>query len=337
MNTCAAKMIRHLKDVEKTGNINLFEEVVKFAVSSIGSIAFSIDIDCFKDKNNDFMKYGVNLFSSVWRFLLLDMFPKIATWTKLRVLDKKSEDFFVSMAERLVNQRKNSNVERNDILDNLIKASEESPVMTPRMMFQTILQFFGDGIFSYSESTTGILYLLAVYPDVQDRLVEELDRALEGKEEILGEDLGNLPFLDQVINEGMRIMCFPFTARYCTKDYTIPGSQFTIPKGMKVFIPIIGLHHDPEYWPSPDTFDPDRFSPDNKSSIPTGAFQPFGSGPRQCIGMNLIKMEAKVMLGYLLRNFRLVPGPNISQKMVYKKDSFVGIEGVDKLTIVRRQ
>jgi len=219
----------------------------------------------------------------------------------------------------------------------MIKASKECSLMTPNMTFQTIVQFFGDGLFTYSEAVTGIIRLLAVYPDVQDRLVEELEITLEGKEEISHGDIGNMSYMDQVINEGMRLCAFPYTVRQCTKDYTIPNSQFTIPKGMKVIIPIAGLHHDPEYWANPDTFDPDRFSTENKSNIQTGSFQPFGNGPRQCLGSNLMKMEAKVMLGHLLRKFRLVPTGDLSQKIVYDKYKLMGIAGVDKVDIVTRE
>ena len=93
--------------------------------------------------------------------------------------------------------------------------------------------------------------------------------------------------------------CLAYTVRYCTKEYKIPGSDFVIPKGTKVFIPIVscygydqtrnnlikplvqaGLHYDPKYWKNPDVFDPERFSSENKSSIDPITFQTFGSGPR---------------------------------------------------------
>lgn len=73
------------------------------------------------------------------------------------------------------------------------------------------------------------------------------------------EDATNLQYLDQVINETLRI--YPpvvlFMTRVCAHDYKTNG--FTIPAGMKVEIPIYSIHHDPELWPDPERFDPDRY------------------------------------------------------------------------------
>jgi cytochrome P450 len=68
------------------------------------------------------------------------------------------------------------------------------------------------------------------------------------------------------------------------KDYKVPGMEFVIKKGQSVLIPILGLHRDEKYWPEPDKFIPERFSPENKGSINQYAYLPFGQGPRNCIG-----------------------------------------------------
>jgi len=338
MNRCAVKLIQHLQESMKNGDvINLNDAVQKFAMSTIGAVAFGIDVDCFKDKNNDFVKHGSNLFGDVWRFMLFEFLPKVPIWTGMDLLNPKSKRFFRSLADKIIKQRKASTEESKDVLDILIKASNESSLMTPEMMFMTMVQFFGDGFDTYSKAFSGILYLLAIYPDVQEKLAEELETALEGKDDIMEEDMRNLPYMDQVINEGMRLMPFPFTKRICTKAYKIPGSDFTIPKDMFVLIPTVGLHHDPQYWPDPDTFDPDRFSPENKSNLHPGAFQPFGYGPRQCLGFNLMRIEAKVMLGHIVRNFRLIPSGNMSKKLIYDCESFMGIKGVENIKIEERK
>lgn len=62
------------------------------------------------------------------------------------------------------------------------------------------------------------------------------------------------------------------------------GSQLEVPEGMSIIIPVQAIHHDPQYYPNPDKFDPDRFTNEAKESRPKCTFIPFGEGPRQCLG-----------------------------------------------------
>lgn len=72
--------------------------------------------------------------------------------------------------------------------------------------------------------------------------------------------------------------------RKATKDYDVPGESLTIKKGQNIIIPMYSIHNDPEYYPDPATFDPERFTAEEKSKRPNGTFFPFGEGPRLCIG-----------------------------------------------------
>lgn len=76
----------------------------------------------------------------------------------------------------------------------------------------------------------------------------------------------------------------PAYCRKCTKDYQIPGTDVIIPKDMTVLIPTMAVQRDPEYYPDPELFDPERFSEDNKLLMKESAYLPFGTGPRKCIG-----------------------------------------------------
>lgn len=74
----------------------------------------------------------------------------------------------------------------------------------------------------------------------------------------------------------------PFLNRTCTKPYTFPNSNISLREGDAVVIPIYGLQRDPEYYPVPENFDPDRFNEDKYVNPYT--YLPFGEGPRNCIG-----------------------------------------------------
>jgi len=71
----------------------------------------------------------------------------------------------------------------------------------------------------------------------------------------------------------------------CTKRYTLPDTDVQIEVGDELTIPVYSLHHDPQYYPNPEVFDPYRFTEEAKKSRPQYTFLPFGEGPRQCIGM----------------------------------------------------
>lgn len=82
-----------------------------------------------------------------------------------------------------------------------------------------------------------------------------------------------------------------FSRKRCTDAYPFPParddgkcSEFIIPAGMVLYLPVTAIHRDPKYYPAPDKFDPERFNEQRASSIPKGAFLAFGEGPRQCLG-----------------------------------------------------
>lgn len=80
----------------------------------------------------------------------------------------------------------------------------------------------------------------------------------------------------------------PFLNRQCTVPYKVPDSNIQLEKGTMVVIPILGLQTDPEYYPNPDLYDPDRYSDTNKCNKTAFTWMPFGEGPRICIGIDMI-------------------------------------------------
>lgn len=72
--------------------------------------------------------------------------------------------------------------------------------------------------------------------------------------------------------------------RLCIKKYSFPNTHVEIPPGTSAAIPVYSLHHDPQYYPNPEKFDPDRFAEKNKHKLVKYTYLPFGAGPRICIG-----------------------------------------------------
>lgn len=87
----------------------------------------------------------------------------------------------------------------------------------------------------------------------------------------------------------------PFLQRVCNKDFEIPGSDLVLQKGNQVIIDCLGFHHDPQYFPNPSKFDPDRFTEEEKAKRNKYTYLPFGEGPRNCIGEKEFRFWGKVI------------------------------------------
>ncbi|XP_005875063.1 PREDICTED: thromboxane-A synthase isoform X1 [Myotis brandtii] len=147
-------------------------------------------------------------------------------------------------------------------------------------------------------------YLLATNPDCQERLLREVDRF--NKKNTAPEYCSlqeGLPYLDMVIAETLRMYppAFRFT-REAAQDCELLGQR--IPAGTVVEMAVGALHHDPEHWPRPEAFDPERFTAEAQRCRRPFTYLPFGAGPRSCLGVRLGLLEVKLTLLHLLSKFR---------------------------------
>lgn len=150
------------------------------------------------------------------------------------------------------------------------------------------------------------LYELALNPDIQDKLAEEIrDSISEHDDKITYDSLQEMKYLDKVVSETLRK--YPPTGnlfRQCTKQYKIPGTNVVLDKQSRVFISVHAIHRDPKYYPNPDKFDPERFTPEEKAKRHPMTYMPFGEGPRMCIGSRFGLLEVKLGLATLLKRYR---------------------------------
>lgn len=153
------------------------------------------------------------------------------------------------------------------------------------------------------------LYTLAFHSEIQEKLYRELMKIKNSSEtgdfSNSYEQLTSNIYLDCVVSESLRLMPPAlFMDRVAEEDYYIEEYNVTIPKGMTVNLAYHAIHRDPEYWPEPDEFNPDRFLPENKSKIVPGSYSPFGIGPRSCVGFRFALTEGKLALARLVTDFR---------------------------------
>jgi cytochrome P450 len=154
-----------------------------------------------------------------------------------------------------------------------------------------------------TSTLTTMAYYLARYPEWQERCRAE-SRAL-GPEPVGFGDLDRLVTLDLVMKESMRLVTpVPGVTRRTNRETELLG--YRIPAGAYVAVHLWGVHHQPELWPEPERFDPERFAAHRREDkVHRFAYLPFGNGVHKCIGMYFGGMEIKAAMHQLLLRYRL--------------------------------
>ncbi|MEU5897881.1 MULTISPECIES: cytochrome P450 [Streptomyces] len=195
--------------------------------------------------------------------------------------------------------------DRSDLIRALM-AARTSPARIRDTVMVTMLA---------AHHTTGVavswtLHLLGRHPEVAERVAAELDRVLGDRSAPDYGDLRELTYLDMVLKESMRLYPpGPYGARETTEDMVLSGADGTygIPAGTTVFYPFWAVHMNPDHWPEPEEFRPERFTPEAVAARSRFAYVPFGLGPRSCEGAGLAMVEAQLTLAVLLKRFRFRP------------------------------
>jgi len=221
----------------------------------------------------------------------------------------------------------------HDLLSMFMEARDEDTgeAMSDRQLRDEIITMYAAGHETTTNALTWTLMLLAEHPDIAQRLQAELDEVLQGRTPVL-ENLGSLPFTEQVIMESMRLYPpVPLVSRRVIEDDEIGG--YRIPKDSLVFLSPYITHRDPRVWPEPKVFDPDRFSSERVKSIPKIAYFPFLAGPRQCIGKGVAMMETTILVAAIAQYYRFEPAPGF----VVETDVAVALRPKNGLMLAARR
>ncbi|XP_067213620.1 cytochrome P450 4C1 [Linepithema humile] len=190
------------------------------------------------------------------------------------------------------------------MLDLLIAASKENNI-TDLDIREEVDTFMFEGHDTTAMAACFTLLLLAEHKDVQERIRTEIDTAIQehGKKYTMTL-LQNLPYLDRCLKESLRL--YPsvhLISRVAPEDIKL--DSYIIPAGTFMHINIYDVHRDPNFWPNPDVFDPDRFLPEKIRNRHSYSYVPFSAGPRNCIGQRFAMLELKAIIAPLVHNFYL--------------------------------
>lgn len=232
-------------------------------------------------------------------------------------MPKHALSYMIASAREILSQRKRTNLTGRHadllqlMLDSEIKnADGSSEHLTEDEVVSNIILFMMAGHETTSSLLTFMTYSLAINPQVQKKLRSEICEAVaRDSGELKYETLMTLPYLDAVVNESLRMYPPAFKVeRTVTRDTELASAR--LKKGDRIEIPIYALHHREEYFPTPFTFDPERFMPENRGQLVPYSFIPFLTGPRNCVGARFALLEAKTTIAAVLLRYNLTASEN---------------------------
>ncbi|XP_053271822.1 steroid 17-alpha-hydroxylase/17,20 lyase [Pleuronectes platessa] len=275
------------------------------------------------------MQYNDGIVQTIARGGLVDIYPWMKVFPNSSL--RKLKDCIV-VRDRLLTRKLEehkaslSDGDPRDLLDALLKgktdrsSGSEGELITDDHVLMTAAEAFGAGVETTSTTLLWILAYLLHHPEVQDRVQKELDEQIGNDRAVSVSDRGRLPYLDCVINEGMRIRpVSPVLIPHTAMTHSSIGGHSVGP-GTRVLVNMWSIHHDPRHWDKPDLFNPDRFLDDKGQRVTPPCFLPFGAGPRVCVGESLARLELFLFLSSLLQrmSFRLPdggPSPNLQGRL----------------------
>ncbi|XP_970699.3 probable cytochrome P450 6a20 isoform X1 [Tribolium castaneum] len=316
-----------LQQIHSRNTIDIHKLFTCFTIHVIASCTLGLECNIFKEEHLLFESYA-NKFL-VWSRgkwclqLLAAMYIDTARKLKVRTVPKETEDFFVKIVTKNIKYREENDYFRQDMMQFFIEQKNANTMSINEIIAQCFIFF----IAAYETSTTTLtfaLYELAQNLDIQDRVRREITSVLLKHQKYSYEAIAEMKYLNQIVDETMRkYPPFLYVVRRCTKDYTIPGEDVTIKKGIFALISILGIHHDEEIYPNPQKFDPDRFSKENKKMRHPYAYLPFGEGPRICIGKRFALMQIKFGLAALLEKYKFTLNEKTKVPLEIRTDTLV--------------
>ena len=232
-------------------------------------------------------------------------------YAKNKRLKKVRDDIVLGF----IKERRRSGEKVDDLLDMLLETKyEDGSGMTNQQLLDESILLLIAGHETSAVTMSWAWSLLCAAPEVEEKLLNSVLETLGDKDPTF-EDTRALGYTLQVLEEAMRMYPPVWLAdREPLEDDEIEGVE--IKKGEDIACFIYGLHRNPAYWESPDSFDPNRFTRENKKKRTPFAYLPFGGGPRLCIGKNFAQMEMQFMLSMLIKRYKFELSPN--QKMDFK-------------------
>ncbi|KAI6672358.1 hypothetical protein NL676_000264 [Syzygium grande] len=295
--------------------IDVESEIISTAGEIIAKTSFGISNNDGKKVLEKLRALQVTLFKTN-RFVGVPFNQFIAPKQSLEAkrLGKEIDNLLMS----IIDDRKASFVANNqkDLLGLLLEGNYGNGKVGKSLMTRELVDecktFFFGGHETTALALSWTLLLLAIHPEWQDQLRDEIKQVVGDKKEIDATMIAGLKKMGWVMNEVLRLYSpSPNVQRQALEDIKV--YNMVVPKGTNMWIDVVSMHHDPALWGDDvNQFKPERFKEDalyggckNKMG-----FLPFGFGGRMCIGRNLTMTEYKIVLTLILSKFSFSVSPS---------------------------
>jgi cytochrome P450 len=287
----------------KPGQVrNIFRDMTQYMLRVTSSILFGFDVPELAYDIGHMIERWVAMNHQLGMGAFISDPGITSAYGRLLELAEALEEKILAM----INLRRSMNSQGTDVLSLLIQARDENGAgMTDAELIGQAAVLFGAAHLTTANSLTWNLFLLSQHPHVASELVKELMGLLQGQAPSL-EQMEQLPFLDRVLKESMRVLpASAYSQRINVEPVQIGPLQ--LPKGTPIIFSQIITHHMPDLFPQPEKFLPDRWLGWTTSPY---AYMPFAAGPRMCLGGPLAMTTLKVTIPLIVQRFRLTVVPD---------------------------
>lgn len=287
-------------------------EMMRLALQVVARTLFDSDVTKDVQRIND----EVNAIMRLYNFLVA--LPHAEDLLHLPIPGlmrfKRARRRLDKVVYRMIDERHRSGHSGSDLLSMLLAARDDEADhsgMTDEQLRDEVLTIFLAGYETVANALAWTWLLLGQNPEAEVKLHSEIDAVLGGRLPTL-EDIPQLRYAEMVLSESMRLYPPAWAmGRQATCDVEL--GPYKLPAETYVFFSQYIIQRNPDFFPDPLCFDPERFTAERKAGRPRFAYFPFGGGSRQCIGESFAWMEAILSLVTLAQRWRLklIPGQKI--------------------------
>jgi len=295
-------------------------EMMRLALQVVARTLFDTEVTPEIHEIND----QVNIIMDLYYFLValpraeLLLNSPLPKMRRFRAAKKRLDEVVDGMIRSRLSEAgaRSGSSDHGDLLSMLVAARDDEGGgdghrLTSEELRDQVLTLFLAGFETVANALSWTWLLLGQNPEAAVRLEAEIDSVLAGRLPTL-EDLPRLEYTNLVLSESMRLYPPAWAmGREVIEDVSI--GPYRLRKGTMVFFSQFIVQRDPKWFPEPERFQPERFTPAAKAGRPRFAYFPFGGGGRQCIGESFAWMEATLALTTLAQRWRveLVPDQEI--------------------------